>query len=424
MLQQHGGTAGVVRVKKLMVVALGLISNREITIAMGVLESMKPISEILFVTHKNMSSQVTANGYAVMAIEGTSGECAERFKSVFARFAPDMIICADAYTMDFSTAWSGIDFKFLKSLGVPVGSFDAYEWSSTGFLQDFAGVSMKMKSELITESDFCIRPCPVNKPESPGGKVAACSLFGISHLITERDRDLKEKHSWRASRGILKKSKLVFIVNSTWEYLDVGRSLETLRLMKWLPQMIAAYLGHMKENITVFHIGGKEWSFPVGASIDYRHFASLPPSEYNKALACSDLFCGTNLISVTMSRAILCGVPTALFQNDKNVDFSRLEEALVRMPTWYQEMAHEVNKAMPFKVFPWGWHRFLQPVMENNPYSETFAKLPLFEAKKCVDALGELLFDERAIAGLKRKQEAYAKKLAALPPASKILELI
>jgi hypothetical protein len=407
-----------------MVVALGLISNGEVTIAMGVLESLKNGAKILFVTHRNMSAQVAANGFDVVALDGPPAESSEKFKKAFDDFAPGMIICADAFTMDFSSTWSGIDFSFLKSLGVPVGSFDEYEWDSTGFLQDFAGVPMKMKSELILSSDFLIRPCPVNKPEAaPGGRVASCSLFSLDKLTAQRDKDLEGKEAWRASMGIPKERKLAFIVNSTWEYLDVGRSLETLKLMKWLPRMVAAYFAHLKAPLTVFHIGGKKWDFPIEERIDYRHFSSMPPSLYNRALHCSDLFCGTNLISVTMSRAALCGVPVALFQNGKHVDFSKLQPALGKMPQWYQDMAGEVGKALPFKVFPWGWHKFLQPVMENNPYSETFAKLPLFEAKKCVDTLHALLFDEAFKAGQRRKQELYAQMLKELPPASKILEL-
>jgi hypothetical protein len=413
--------------KKLMVIALGVLSNGEITIAMGVLRRLLDKSaEVYFVTHKNMMRQVLANGFPVVVLdEGSPSKNRAYFLRKVNETAPDLIICADAFTMDFASTWSGIDLNELKATGRPIGTFDEYEWESTNFLQDFSGIPSKMKSELITESDFLIRPCPLNKPTSDSAKnVIYCSLFELDTLFCEKDRDIKSVAQWREKMGLPDNSKIVLIVNSPWEYLDVGRSLDTIRLMKWLPQIMLRYLSSLNVPLTILHVGGREWPADGRGSIDYRHYPRVDSNTYNRMIHCADLFCGTNLTSVTMSRAILCGIPCALLQNDKYIDFTKLAPVLPKMPQWYREMASEVVRALPFKVFPWGWYQFLKPVMENNPYMETFDKLPLFEPKKCVKALGDCLFNSEHISEMRKRQMEYINLLNSLSPVDKILEMI
>jgi len=413
--------------KKIMVIALGLLSNGEITISMGVLRRLLgKEAEICYVIHKNMCQQVVANGFSVIVLEEhTFSENRELFRRELKKFSPDLIICADTFTMDFASPWSGIDLDELKSIGIPVGSFDQYEWEATNYLQDFSGVPMKLKSELISECDFIIRPCPVNKPTVESKMtIVNCSLFDMDTLLAEKEANVKNIQPWRKSKEILKESKIILIVNSPWEYLDVARSLDTARLINWLPRIIYNYLSMLDIPITVFHIGGREWPLTDNRLIDYRHFMRVEPAEYNRLIHCADLFCGTNLISVTLSTAVLCKTPAVLFQNEKYIDFTKLSSVLERMPDWYREMALDVVRVLPFKVFPWGWFRFLKPIMNDNPYSQTFAALPIFEPKKCVKMLYDSLYDGDYINNMQERQEQYADMIRLLPSPTRVLELI
>lgn len=413
--------------KKLMVIALGMLSNGEITIAMELFRRISnKEAEIRFVAHEKMSKQIVANGFSVVILNSNSPlENRDCFRKSLKEFRPDLIVCADVFTMDFSSTWSGIDIDELKSIGIPVGTFDEYEWESTGFIQDFAGIPMKIKSKLITESDFLIRPCPVNRPmQSTIGNIINCSLFDMESLFDTYRKDIKMKLNWRESMGIRQDAKVVMIVNSPWEYVEVGRSLETLRLIEWMPRIINNYLLALEVPLTVLHVGGREWSFVDNKLIDYRHYTKVDPADYNRMIHCADLFCGTNLISVTLSQAALCGVPVVLFQNEKYIDFKNLETVLGRMPDWYREMAGEVKRVLPFKVFPWGWFRFLEPVMMDNPYGAIFDRAPLFEPSRCIEVLRKNLFDDEHKADMQRRREEYIKLLDLLASSSKILEVI
>lgn len=413
--------------KRLMVIALGMLSNGEITIAMEVLSRVKnKNTDICFVLHEKMSRQVLANGFNVVLINSRSHlENRERFKKAVEKFKPDLLLCADVFTMDFSATWSGIDLEMLKSTGIPVGTFDEYEWESTQFIQDYSGKPAKMKGELITNSDFLIRPCPVNRPEQLNIKnIVNCSLFDIDNLLDTYKKDIVKKTDWRESLRIPKESKVIMIVNSTWEYVEVGRSFESSRLMEWMPRIINNYLMELNKPLTILHVGGKKWSFTDQNRIDYRHFVNVDPCNYNRMINCADLFLSTNLISVTLSRAALCGIPVVLFQNDKYVDFNKLSTVVSKMPDWYQQMAGEVKAVAPFKIFPWGWYRFLEPVMKDNTYGDIFDRAPVFQPKKCMDILHRSLFDEEHLNEIRTKRDKYIALLDSLASPEKIWELI
>lgn len=413
--------------KKILVVALGMLSNGEITIAIEVLRRIsKQDAKICFVIHEKMSKAVLANGFQAVLLKSDSiEENLTYFRETVKTFQPDFFLCADVFTMDFSATWSGISFDELKAFGIPIGTFDEYEWESTHFLQDFAGVPMRMKSELITKSDFLIRPYPVNRPETTENKkIINCSLLDIDSELEAYKRNIARKTEWKTHMEIKEDSKVVLIVNSPWEYVEVGRSLESVRLLEWIPKIIQQYLSTLKIPITVLHVGGRKWTGTEELQLDYKHFSNVPSEEYNRMIHCADLFCGTNMISVTLSRAILCGIPTVLFQNDKVIDFERLEVILDRMPAWYVQMAKEVKKVMPFKVFPWGWYRFLEPVMRNNKYEELFDIAPVFKPQKCMEVIRRSLLDEEHKKMVAGNLDEYIQQLKQLEPSSKILEIV
>lgn len=410
-----------------MVIALGMLSNGEITIAIEILRRIpKNEAQILFVVHEKMSKQVVSNGFSVATLSSNSQiENFACFNQAVKYFEPDLILCADVFTMDFSATWSGIGIKEVKAIGVPVGTLDDYEWESTHFIQDFAGVPMRMKADLITQCDFLVRPSPVNRPEkATANHIINCSLFDMGGLLEIYHNNIRMKSAFRESLGIKTDSKVIMVANSPWQYVEVGRSFESARLIEWIPRLIHNYLSALEVPTTVLHVGGREWTFAGSTQIEYRHYTRLDPVDYNRMIHCSDLFCGTNLISVTLSQAALCGVPIVLFQNDKCIDFCRLESVLDRMPEWYRTMAGEVKKVLPFKVFPWGWHRFLSPVMKDNLYDELFDKAPIFQPKKSIDLLRKNLFDEEHKANFEKKRKLYNNSLEMLAPPSKILEVI
>jgi hypothetical protein len=208
----------------------------------------------------------------------------------------------------------------------------------------------------------------------------------------------------------------VFTVNSSWEYVNVSAKPEMARLIEWMPRISAELFASVAKPVTVVHVGPRPWRPPPTSTLDYRHFASLPPDVYQSTVHHANLFYGTNATSITLSNAVAAGTPSVLLQNPRLIDFARLGSVLPRMPGWYQEMAAEVGRCSPFRVFPWGWARFLETVLHaDNPYLTTFAQVPAFVPARTVAALNGLLFDPDVASAQRRHQRAYFGRLDGLP---------
>lgn len=403
--------------KRILVLGLGYLSNGEITIAV---ETLKKIHgkghELLFVSHANGANYIKTFGVPARELSKLNPkDNRAEFEQIIREFQPDLILCADVYTMDYASPWSGFDYLFLKSLNLPLGSFDQYEWESTEFVWDFMGSrSVNIRKSLIAECDLLLRPCPLNKPGRFDGRIFTVPLFSESlqkHLT---------KELWHEKLGISKGKKIIFTVNSSWEYVDVTKSIQLKAIVEWMPRILYQYLIALKEPLVVVHVGPKMWDFPVIDTIDYKYFPKLETALYQACIHHADLFLSTNAISITLSNAVYAQTPAILFQNLKGLDFVKLAEILPKMPDWYREMAKQVKQAAAFRMFPWGWTHFLESVLQNNPYTKTFVTAPVFEPQKCIGILQKYLYDNNAIEELKQGQFEYFQSLRSLEPVERV----
>jgi hypothetical protein len=184
------------------------------------------------------------------------------------------------------------------------------------------------------------------------------------------------------------------------------------------------YFRGLNMPLTVVHLGPKKWKFPIQEPLYYYYVNSMKtePLLYFDTLHHADLFCGTNAVSVTLSTAVHFQTPSILLQNEKAIDFSSLGRVLPKMPQWYQEMARDIRKVGTFRMFPWGWYRFLEPVFERNPYTECFVTAPILKPKQTMNILRQYLTDEMSIQQLKDKQACYSETLKKLAPVGRFLE--
>ncbi len=400
---------------RILVLALGHLSNGELTIAMECLRQLDPAGhEVRFVSHENGSSYIRSWGLAVEALSHPNpADNRAAFLELVSAWRPDLLLCADVYTMEYASAWSGIDFALLRSLGPPVASMDEYEWESTDFVWDYMGsVPTRIRPELIRDCDILVRPVPLNRPAAPTTRIAPCRLFDPRDRRPQRTRS-----QWLADLGIPAEGKIVFTVNSGWEYINISPHPEVAALIEWMPRLMHELLSGAADGpVTVVHVGPRPWSFPTAPHVAYRYFARLDAGLYRDTACHADLFCGTNSTSITMSSAIAAGTPAVLLLNLKRIRFADLGEVLQRMPAWYREMAGAVSSSFPYRIFPWGLAKFLKVVLDANPYAATFVEAPLFVPAKSTRAIRSLLYDDGAIADLRARQEDYVRRLEDLTP--------
>lgn len=405
--------------KRILVLGLGYLSNGEITIAIATLKKIHGQGhELLFISHENGTAYIQSCGIPARALKNLDPKAnLAEFKGIVQAFRPDIILCADVYTMDYASIWSGFNYSFLRTFDLPVGSFDQYEWESSDFTWDFmCSQPVNIRRNLITDCHFLLRPCPLNKPGPFDGRIFAVPLF------SEPLKKQLTKAEWSERLGIPKGKKVVFIANSSWEYVDVSHSLRLKTMLDWMPRIFYQYLAALQESLVVLHVGPKRWGFPVAEAIDYRYYPKLEAELYQACIYSADLFLTTNAISITLSNAVYAQTPAILFQNLKLLDFAKVAPVLPRMPEWYQEMARTIKQAATFRMFPWGWNHFLEPVFRDNAYGETFATAPVFEPQKCMALLQKYLFDPVAIGELQQRQFSYFHSLQRMDPVERVFE--
>lgn len=398
---------------KLLFIALGHLSKGDITIAAEFARQLPDDSfGVCFVTTAETRLYVEQYGLRAVALDAPTAQAnLALFDQLVAAFQPEYLIAADVYTLEYSLHWSGLDFQTLRErYDLPLLSFDQYEWGSTRYLVDFYGNARRRFPPLIDQCDFVIRNCPLNKPQ-PGPRAAPASLFGAQFVGRRSD----------ASRAYGQAGeKVIFLANSKWEYVNVSNLPSLERLMSWMPRLIHAHLAALNQPLTLIHVGPVSWDFPIAEQVRYRHFKGLSPDHYEQYLLNADLFITANVASVTLSKAVFGGVPSVVFQNHRVLDFRLLRNAERGCPAWLSPLAHEVDLVYPFRIFPWGWFEFLTPVLQDNPYQNCYATLPLFERRNVLQTLASLLYDPATIADQQGRQRAYVEQILQLPSAEQM----
>ena len=77
-------------------------------------------------------------------------------------------------------------------------------------------------------------------------------MLDIDSELEAYKRNIARKTEWKTHMEIKEDSKVVLIVNSPWEYVEVGRSLESVRLLEWIPKIIQQYLSNIKNPDNCF----------------------------------------------------------------------------------------------------------------------------------------------------------------------------
>ena len=81
----------------------------------------------------------------------------------------------------------------------------------------------------------------------------------------------------------------------------------------------------LDQNITIIHVGHGKWSDLDSDKINYKYFETLDPVDFESYLLAADLYITNNIVSITLTKAILGKVPSIVFQNDKIIDFSKFK---------------------------------------------------------------------------------------------------
>ena len=154
---------------RILVLAMGQLSNGEMTIATSCLGDLDPDRfEVRYLSHTKGADYLTRLGATATGLDGCDPVANRRaVGDLIAAFRPHLLLCADVYTLDYGPTWSGVDFAWLRRQGLPVATFDEYDWEDGEFIWDTMGSASRVNPDLVRGCDLLIRPCPLSDPDKP-----------------------------------------------------------------------------------------------------------------------------------------------------------------------------------------------------------------------------------------------------------------
>jgi hypothetical protein len=377
--------------------------------------------ESQFVIESRSEMLFADGGFRATTLEPKMGALAMLLvDEVVRNFRPDCIILADylTYCGAFKTRY-GMERWFIDRYELPILPIDIWEWDSTELEVDmFVGQRMVIDSR-IRELPAHLRPVPLCHPDANGVGMPFCLAEGDERV------SLRTRRHLRTSLGLGDGEVLVMLAHARWQ-LPTGVDKPGHALARAVPELLVHYLRQLPDTVHFVIVGER---IPELASLPQDRCHVLPPcrpSRFNVLVGSVDLLLTLNIGATTLARATLAGVPGLVLVNSASVSSAvELHEHLDRLGAtspWLRAWAERSLPFYPFRMWPLGFHEFLEPVLTSNPYLETFKRAELLDEATVLATLNALLFDREVRDRLAAEREAYVNLLAQLPDSHDVVE--
>ena len=328
---------------------------------------------------------------------------------------PNCIVLVDYLAYQYSNDDFGLDEEILLSFGVPIVSFDLYEWTETNFTLDTFHRQRKVPRSLIDKSDVLLRPCPLNFPKAAnnGSVIKYYSLFPKPVQSTR-----KQKRHLRDAIGCNRDAKIVFITTALWQH-----RLLNYRWTNGVITELANLLAALEDKVHIVHVGPEKLEAISEKNANYTWYPVCSPQRFDNLVSITDLHISLNIIATTLAKMVASLIPSLLLQNSYQLPNAEVES--VNNGTVANLLTTRTDNYLPihpYKVWPLGWYDFLQPVLNSNPFMQTFVTAEILETSHSIDAIESLLFDHSAIANQREQQNQYQEKMAELTTASLVMD--
>lgn len=342
-------------------------------------------------------------------------------KDIEIRLRPRVVILADFLNYNFCEAHYGLTYEDLKIFSGRIGTFDDFDWVKTKDFMDTYGFKAKRFAEIdIRKYGFSLCPCPIVNPIGAERENTICYRLTdkkLPYCINKTDM-YKRKLSIPVGR------KLIIYTNAVWQdnykkYKDVREFVEVNQMLFW----------HLIENLakeyTILCIGKESFYRKQNDNIIF--IDSVSPDIFDQYLLAADLFLSRNIVSTSLARAVLSGIPCVCIQN--SVHFKRdakYESDLVMSlkNEFVKEQLSKLQRSYKYRMFPVGWYYFLQNICDNNPYFETFYQVEQYDIEQTMNTILSLLESKTTYDRLRMKLEKYEIILNHLPHIDEITECL
>ena len=322
----------------------------------------------------------------------------------------DAIVLSDIFTAQYTLSRAGIEISSLLDFGVPVIGLDTWEYDSTGPIIDIFDYEVPIDNWIDGLAGRLV-PAPIGRPTSSG---AYCALAEPSKVARSVRRHIRQ------NLGLTEADRAVLFCTAGWQH-SLGNPAGS-RLASATPELLWRYLQAVDPSVRLIHVGPERLALP-SAEDRYLWMPSVPPEDFGRLLGSVDLFLSANISATTVGRAVASGVPTLVVHNSVRADTLEQVEAAVSggLSPMVEQWLKGALPIYPFRLWPLGYWRFLEPIMRDNPYCAAIETVELLDAAQFHSACSQLLFDRPAIAAARGRQDAYVQTIRRLPSAAQLI---
>jgi hypothetical protein len=303
------------------------------------------------------------------------------FSELTGHYPPDLIVLCDFLTFAFSQTRFGITYDMLRELGRPLLSLDSYEWESGDFRIDFFNGAVRQMPDTLRDLDGVLRPCPMNKPAPPEGRMICYSFL---HQVRP---PAGERQSVREELGIPADAVLFLTAEARWQKMrpkSYGGPFAEI-----VDRLVEDCIRRLDREVHWIQLGPKQGQGKARHGKVVQHkAASLPEQQFDRLVAAADLLISTNVASTTLIKCIRCGTNALLLHSSVLARGpADLDRCPFRLAESTRTLLADAYPIHPFLMYPMGWYRFLQPVLRDNPYLGTFYQAEILDQEAVVRIL-------------------------------------
>jgi hypothetical protein len=366
---------------------------------------------------------VRRSGHPYTVIDAPMGGLARLIVDDLVReFRPDALVLSDYWTfVGIFERQFGIDSWFIEEYELPILPIDIWEWDRTDFVIDICGKTDHAVSRRIQSMPAHLRPVPITHPDDQSNPRAfPYRLWQDDERISRRTRG----HLF-TTFGLERADRLVLLTFAAWQQVPPANCTEdAARIIKAVPDLMNTYLRQLPDTTHFLIIG----HVPPGLTqlpADRVHV--MPPcsaKRFSTMLGLSDLVLSLNAGATTVARAVLADTPSMVVTNQFRVrDGAELDgvgAAVGGLSDNVRDWSASALPLYPFRMWPIGWHSFLDPVLSDNPYTDAVTHVELLDERGVVDGISAALYDKATIEQTAAARAEYRKAVAALAPTAEV----
>jgi hypothetical protein len=396
---------------RLLFLALSQHGYGETVIGMSLARQLLPLgAECHFVVEATAEPVVSHGGFGYTVLSESMGPLAGRvLDDVVAAFKPDALVLADY--LIFSRAMRTLfllDPWYIDRYRLPVLPIDIWGLDGEHLEMDFGGQETIQLDPRIRQLAGQLRPVPLTHPQPAGdGRVFPFRLSDADGRVSRRTRG--HLHN---TLGIPRGHRLAMITFAGWQRSPDARYDERIhRIARRVPELLAHYLRALPPTTHFMVIGGMPDAFRALPADRLITLPACMPKRFAVLTGAADLLISLNAASTAVAEAILADVPAVVLSNRFTVTEEPPEKTSEFVRTW---LAGTVP-LYPFRIWPLGYHRFLEPLLAGNPYADTLATAELLDEDGVMTVLEAALYDRATRDSYARARAGYHRTVAALP---------